>query len=111
MTLYKRDSNIDIYLEKKQRKKTHQRTNLIIKTVVFYYMFKFGVLLIKLSYSISLLVFLIGFFVGCLKPLFFLYIPISVFILGSMLAMVGGYYSLDNGINVLDNFNILNKKE
>ena len=90
--------------------KTHKRTNLIVKTVVFYYMFRFGVWLIKVSYSISLLAFIIGFLADYLEPLFFLYIPLTLFVLGSILVLLGGYYSLDNGINVLDDFNILNKK-
>ena len=109
MTLYKRDSNLAISVDSKA-KKTHQRTNLIIKTVVFYYMFRFGVWLIKLSYSTALLAFIIGFLTDYLEPIFFLYIPLSLFILGSIFVLLGGYCSLDNGINVLDDFNILNKK-
>ena len=79
---------------------------LMIKTVFFYYMFELGVWLMKLSFSIAIIAFVIGVLAENLHPIFFLYVPLSIFIPGGVLALVGGYYSLDNGIDALDKFHI-----
>ena len=82
----------------------------MIKTALFYYMFELGVWLMKLSFSIAMIAFVIGVLAENLHPIFFLYIPLSIFIPGATLALVGGYYSLDNGIDTLDKFNISTQK-
>jgi len=84
-------------------------TGKVLKVIVLYYIFKIGIWFTKLAYSWSIASFVIGMLSETANDFMVIYIPLCIFIFGSILATIGEYYTLDGGIEIINKLRINNE--
>ena len=83
--------------EKKHPKITVSK---VIKLATAFYIYKFGVWLMKLSYSLFVALFIFLALSGNLNITANVYFPLMLFIIGFILTVVGIYWSLLHGVKL-----------
>ena len=72
----------------------------VIKLAIAYYLYKFGLWLTQLSFSLFIILFVILMLMDKNNDIINIYFPLSLFIIAQIFTGVGAYWSLSNGVDL-----------